>query len=117
MSGPGSGLHGRKGGTAIASEREQLIEQCAIERLALCCALNLDEAAITGHYDVHVGLSAHVIVVVKIKTRLAVDVARAAEQGILWQVVAIEALLEDACASPNTRPHWAIAASAKLVPL
>ena len=56
-------------GTAVRGEVEQAAEQVAVERLALGRALDLDEAAVAGHDDVHVGLRGGVLRVVEVEDR------------------------------------------------
>ena len=52
---------------------EQRVEQRPVERRALGGALHLDERAVAGHHDVHVGLGADVLLVGQVEPRHAVD--------------------------------------------
>src|SRR6478735_7264969 len=60
-------------GAAAGGEVEQRVEHLAVKRLGLGGALDLDEAAVAGHDDVHVGVGAHVLLVVQVEARLTVD--------------------------------------------
>src|SRR5579884_743127 len=52
---------------------DQLVEQLARERVPLRRRLHLDEPAVAGHDDVHVGLRRRVLGVVEVEERRAVD--------------------------------------------
>src|SRR5918995_2562023 len=54
-------------------ELEQLVEELARERRSFCRCLNLDEAPVARHHDVHVGLRRRVLRVLEVQHRLAVD--------------------------------------------
>ena len=54
-------------------EREQLVERRARERIALGGRLHLDQPAVAGHHDVHVGVGVRVLGVVEVEQRHAVD--------------------------------------------
>ena len=60
-------------GAALLREGEQRVELGAVERRALGGALHLDELAVAGHHDVHVGLGADVLLVGQVEPRHAVD--------------------------------------------
>src|SRR5947209_19633440 len=62
-SGQGLLLELRQLRAAADGEVEQLVEGCPVEDGALCRALHLDEAAVAGADDVHVGSGAHVLFV------------------------------------------------------
>ena len=67
-------------GEPLAPERgevEQLAEDGPVERDPLGGALHLDEAAVTGHDDVHVGLGGGVLGVVEVEHRIPRDDADA----------------------------------------
>ena len=74
-SGRRDGLGLERGDLADAGgrEAEQLVERLARERVALGGRLHLDEAAVAGHDDVHVGVGARVLGVVEVEERDAVD--------------------------------------------
>ena len=69
----GSGSGRRSPSTARSSSASSI---GPVERLALGGALHLDERAVAGHHDVHVGLGADVLLVGQVEPRLAVDDAR-----------------------------------------
>ena len=75
----GQGLRLQPGqvGAALLGQRQQRVELGAVERRALGGALHLDELAVAGHHDVHVGLGAHVLLVGQVEARDAVDDADA----------------------------------------
>ena len=54
-------------------ELARICRDWPVERLTLRGALNLDEPAVTGHDDVHVGLGPNVFLVTQIQHRFAVD--------------------------------------------
>src|SRR5436189_1859506 len=60
-------------GDAGLGEGEQLVEALAREGLALGGRLDLDEAAVAGHHDVHVRVGVRVLGVIEIEQRQAVD--------------------------------------------
>src|SRR5689334_5077458 len=60
-------------GDAPCGQLEQLVERLPRERVALGCRLHLDQAAVAGHHDVHVGVGARVLRVVEIEQRDALD--------------------------------------------
>src|SRR5262245_51360082 len=60
-------------GDAPCGQLEQLVERLARERVAFGGRLHLDEAAVAGHDDVHVGVGARVLGVVEVEQRDTVD--------------------------------------------
>ena len=66
-------LRGDDLGDAGLGEPEQRVEVAAREREPFGGALHLDEALVAGHHDVHVDLGAHVLGVLEVEHRRAVD--------------------------------------------
>ena len=71
--GSGFGLECSDLADAGGREAEQLVEGLACERVALGGRLHLDEAAVAGHHDVHVGVGADVLLVGQVQPRDPVD--------------------------------------------
>jgi hypothetical protein len=66
-----------RSGDAREREVQQRVQLGAAERRALGRPLHLDELAVTGRHDVHVGAGAHVLGVVEVQHGTAVDDAHA----------------------------------------
>src|SRR4051812_17110021 len=66
-------LDGGQVGAALGRQAEQVVEKCAVERLALGGPLHLDEPPVAGHHDVHVGVRADVLLVGQVEARGPVD--------------------------------------------
>src|SRR4051794_4301163 len=74
-------------GTPLLRQREQRVELGAVEGCSFGGALHLDEPAVTGHHDVHVGLGPHVLLVGQVEAGRTVDDADGhggdrADQGV-----------------------------------
>src|SRR4051812_17108983 len=77
-------------GAALLGEREQRVQLGPVERRTLRGALHLDERALAGHHDVHVGLGADVLDVRQVESGYAVDDADADRGDGAGQRLALE---------------------------
>src|SRR3954447_21076873 len=98
---------------AALCKRQQLVERFTRERVALRSGLHLDETAVTGHDDVHVGIGVRVFRIVEIQQRHTVDDAyRHGGHGIddgLGEPEAVERAPScDACAADRRPPRPAL---------
>src|SRR4051794_6277836 len=86
-------LQGRDLADPSRGELEQLVERLAGEWVALGRRLHLDEAPVSGHHDVHVGVGARVLRVVEVEQRRALhDADRDGRDGVAERAREAEAV-------------------------